>query len=147
MPVFVTVRTIYNMSQKTKIILLADDDVEDQEILEDAILQQESVTEVRTVVNGQQVIEFLHNCSDIDLPSLIILDYKMPILNAAEVLERIHQVGRFNGIPKVVWSSSKQPEHVKNCMDKGAINYFVKPNRINDLELMVKQMLAIISHH
>src|SRR5688572_26355900 len=131
------------MSKKTKIILLADDDVEDQEILEDAILQQEPVTEVRMVMNGQQVIEFLHNCPDVDLPSLIILDYKMPILNAAEVLDRIHQIARYQTIPKVVWSSSKQPEHVKNCMDKGAVSYFVKPNKINDLQLMVKQMLAI----
>jgi CheY-like chemotaxis protein len=131
------------MSDKTKIILLADDDVEDQEILEDAILQQDPVTDVRIVANGQQVIDFLHNCSDIDLPSLIILDYKMPILNAAEVLERIHQIARYQPIPKVVWSSSKQPEHVKNCMDKGAVNYFVKPNKINDLQLMVQQMLAI----
>src|SRR5262245_20778051 len=93
------------MSTKAKIILLADDDVEDQEILEDAIKNFEPVTEIKLVANGQQVIEFLHNCRDVDLPSLIILDYKMPILNAAEVLERIHQNIRFQSIPKVVWSS------------------------------------------
>jgi Response regulator containing CheY-like receiver, AAA-type ATPase, and DNA-binding domains len=131
------------MTKKTKIILLADDDMEDQEILEDAILQLEPITEVRIVANGQQVIEFLQNCTDTDLPSLIILDYKMPILNAAEVLERIHPNARFQTIPKVVWSSSKQPEHVQVCIDKGAVNYFVKPNKINDLRQIVSQMLAI----
>lgn len=131
------------MSNKTKIILLADDDVEDQEILEDAILQLDPVTDVRIVANGQQVIEFLQNCPDVDLPSLIILDYKMPILNAAEVLERIHPNKRFQPIPKVVWSSSKQPEHVKNCIDKGAVSYFVKPNKMTDLAIIAKQMLAI----
>jgi CheY-like chemotaxis protein len=131
------------MTKKTKIILLADDDIEDQEILEDAILQLEPVTEVRIVANGQQVIEFLQNCTDTDLPSLIILDYKMPILNAAEVLERIHPNARFQPIPKVVWSSSRQPEHVKNCMDKGAVNYFVKPNKITDLQLIAREMLDI----
>jgi CheY-like chemotaxis protein len=131
------------MTKKTKIILLADDDVEDQEILEDAILQLEPVTKVRIVANGQQVIEFLQNCNDLDLPSLIILDYKMPILNAAEVLDRIHANSRFHPIPKVVWSSSKQPEHVKNCLDKGAVNYFVKPNKITDLRVIAREMLAI----
>ena len=131
------------MSIKAKIILLADDDIEDQEILEDAIRNIEPVTDIRLVANGQQVIEFLHNCRDIDLPSLIILDYKMPILNAAEVLDRIYHNVRFQAIPKVVWSSSRQPEHVKNCLDKGASNYFVKPNKINDLRAIVKQMLEL----
>jgi CheY-like chemotaxis protein len=131
------------MSKKAKIILLADDDIEDQEILEDAIKNVEPVTDIKLVANGQQVIEFLHSCHDTDLPALIILDYKMPILNAAEVLQRIHSNLRFQAIPKVVWSSSKQPEHVKNCMDNGASSYFVKPNKITDLRTIVKQMLAL----
>jgi FOG: CheY-like receiver len=106
-------------------------------------LQLEPVTEVRIVANGQQVIEFLQNCTDTDLPSLIILDYKMPILNAVEVLDRIQLNARFQTIPKVVWSSSRQPEHVQVCINKGAVNYFVKPNKINDLRQIVQQMLAI----
>lgn len=130
------------MDVKPKKILLADDDPEDQEILEDAIRQLEPVAEMHMVENGKEVLEFLEHCSDRELPELIILDYKMPVLNAVEVLEHINQASRLKSIPKVVWSSSRQPEHVQNCMEKGAASYFVKPNKLSELTKIAEQMLA-----
>lgn len=129
------------MTRKTRIILLADDDPEDQEILEDVIAKLEPDVHLHKVDNGKQAVEYLADCSD--LPCLVILDYKMPIYNAAEVLEQIGGDSRLRPVPKVVWSSSRQPEHVKSCLDKGALNYFVKPNKMSELTGMVREMLDI----
>jgi CheY-like chemotaxis protein len=131
------------MSGKDVLILLADDDDEDKEILEESILTLAPQADIRTVNNGQQVIEYLDGCGDKDLPTLIVLDYKMPILNAVEVLERMSNVTRYDPIPKVVWSSSRQPEHVKKCMDNGAVDYFIKPNRVSDLDNIAAAILSI----
>jgi CheY-like chemotaxis protein len=131
------------MSNKNRIFLLADDDFEDQEILEETILQLEPQASLVKLQNGLQVIEYLVNCQKSELPCIIILDFKMPIYNAAEVLERIGNNVLYENIPKVVWSSSKQPEHVKLCMDSGAVNYFVKPNRIAELISMAQEMIKI----
>lgn len=131
------------MPEKHKVILLADDDTEDQEILEESILMLAPKTDIRTVNNGQQVIDYLATCGEMGLPCLIILDYKMPILNAVEVLERISRNRQYESIPKVVWSSSQQPDHVKQCIDNGASNYFVKPNKAAELTSMTKTMLDL----
>jgi CheY-like chemotaxis protein len=131
------------MPELNKIILLADDDPEDQEILEEEILKLEPSVKLRKVGSGKEALDYLLNCSDGNLPCLIILDYAMPVLNAAEVLGEIATKDRFENIPKVVWSSSKQPEHVKSCIDKGAIGYFAKPNKMAELKSIARQMLDL----
>lgn len=129
------------MESKAKIIFLADDDPEDQEILKDALLRLDPTADIHSVMNGQQAIDYLVNCPEGDLPSLLIFDYKMPIFNATEVLEQIRDIPRLKQIPKVVWSTSNQAEHVKSCMDKGALHYFVKPTRTDELNSIARQML------
>jgi len=129
------------MESKAKIIFLADDDPEDQEILKDAILRLEPTADIHSVVNGLQAVEYLLNCPEASLPELLIFDYKMPIYNAIEVLEKIREIPRLKAIPKVVWSTSNQPEHVRSCMEKGALQYFVKPTKIDELNNIARQML------
>ncbi len=129
------------MAEKLKYILLADDDTEDQDILKTAIEDADPLTRVQTVLDGMRAVKHLANCADTELPCLIILDYKMPLLNAAEVLEKLFGDARYRAIPKVVWSTSMQPEHIKQCLDKGAVQYFAKPNKASELALMVQQCL------
>ncbi|SHN43350.1 response regulator [Chitinophaga sp. CF418] len=134
------------MDSKAKIIFLADDDPEDQEILKDAILSLDPTADIHSVVNGQQAIEYLLNCPDNCLPALLILDYKMPIYNAIEILEKIQNVPRLKSIPKVVWSTSNLAEHVRSCIEKGALQYFVKPTRTEELNNIARQMLDAIDN-
>ncbi|QHS62232.1 response regulator [Chitinophaga agri] len=131
------------MASKAKTIFLADDDPEDQEILKDAILKQAPSVNIHSVMNGQQAIDYLINCPDDDLPSLLIFDYKMPIFNAVEILERIADVPQLQTIPKVVWSTSNQADHAKRCMDMGAALYFVKPTKTEELDNIARQMLDL----
>jgi len=130
------------MTEKIKIILLADDDPEDQELLEDIITRLEPSVDLRKVDSGKEAVDYLLSSDAADLPCLIILDYAMPVFNAAEVLDHISQELHLRSIPKVVWSSSKQPEHVKSCMDKGASSYFVKPNKMSELADIARKMLT-----
>jgi CheY-like chemotaxis protein len=131
------------MSEPTKIILLADDDPEDQEMLEEEILKLDPSMLIQKVDGGKDAVDYLLSCPDSGLPCLIILDYAMPVLNASEVLEHIADQRRLMPIPKVVWSSSKQPEHVRSCLNKGAIDYFVKPNKIAELTMIATKMLHL----
>lgn len=131
------------MPENTKIILLADDDPEDQEILVDIITKLDPAVDMHKVDTGKQAVDYLLSCHEDKLPCLIILDYAMPVFNAAEVLQHINHNGLLDSIPKVVWSSSRQPEHVKICMDRGARSYFVKPNKMSELTEIARQMLAI----
>ena len=132
------------MTDKIIHILLADDDIEDQDILKNAIVQLNPALVITTVFNGSEALEYLVNCSTDKLPALIILDYKMPVLNAVEVLERLQSYTQFKVIPKVVWSTSFQEEHIRLCMERGASHYFKKPFNETELAAVAKQMLAYI---
>jgi CheY-like chemotaxis protein len=123
-------------------ILIADDDPEDQELLKEALLDQSPDTSIKVVGNGQEVLSYLSSCADADLPCLLVLDFKMPIFNAAEVLEHLQKEARYRPIPKVVWSTSDQPEYINNCLEKGAAGYFTKPNNLTELSTMTKKVLS-----
>jgi CheY-like chemotaxis protein len=133
-----------SITDKITYIFLADDDIEDQDILKNAITQLNPPLVIETVFNGGAAFEYLINCSADKLPSLIILDYKMPILNAVEILERLQLYSQFKRIPKVVWSTSYQEEHIRQCMERGALHYFRKPFNTAELMIIAKEMLAYI---
>ena len=94
-------------------------------------------TEIRTVNNGEEVMQWLKNCAGNELPSLIVLDYKMPGLTGAEVLKATERQQAYRLIPKVVWSTSSNAEYVAACMRHGAIRYFAKPTNMAGLDRIV----------
>ena len=126
------------MSGAKRFFLLADDDFEDQEMFAEAVASVLPEMSLQTVNNGLAALTLLQNCADDALPSLILLDYKMPVMGAIDVLERLKEDPLYLGIPKVVWSSSVQDDHKKSCFARGASEYFIKPNNMAELNEMVK---------
>ena len=97
------------MNISPKIILLADDDADDRELLEEAILSIETDAVIHAAASGNEALTVLNNSSDKELPCLIILDYNMPDLNGAEVIEIIINDNRYKDIPVLIWSTSNLP--------------------------------------
>jgi CheY-like chemotaxis protein len=133
------------MTGQCKKILIADDDPEDQEMLMDVITRMDKDLQIDTVANGGQLLDYLSASQPADLPSLIILDYKMPVLNAAEALERLKTDQHFVHIPKVVWSTSRREDDIRRCIDAGAKRYFIKPAQLSELKQIAGQMLEYCS--
>ncbi len=122
-------------------ILMADDDVEDIELIEEAILNIEPNATLHKFHNGHSAIEYLHSAPDDDLPCLIILDYNMPELKGSEVLSFMKSKKRYATIPKVVLSTSNAYMHQHECMNNGASEYIVKPDNMNELSGLAKKLL------
>jgi CheY-like chemotaxis protein len=70
-------------------ILLADDDPDDQELIVHAFTEVSPSFRLHIVNDGKEVINFLSTVSDNKLPCLIVLDYNMPELNGAQVLQKL----------------------------------------------------------
>lgn len=124
-----------------KLILVADDDWEDIELLEEALLQADPASKVQAFTNGSKILEFLQAAEE--MPCMIILDYNMPEMNGAEVLDKLGHDSRFEKIPKVMWSTSNNEAFVKECMQKGASAYMIKPSTHQQLQEQAKQLLRI----
>ena len=132
------------MPPKQKIILFADDDLDDQELLKEAFLKIEDKLIIHTRTTGKEALAFLQSCSDYDLPSLIILDYNIPDMNGAEIVETINANHRYDSITKVVWSTSNSPMYREICKKAGIDHYFEKPQRYQDILRLGKKMLELI---
>jgi CheY-like chemotaxis protein len=123
-------------------ILMADDDPDDIELVEEAILQLAPEAKLHKFFNGHSVLQYLLSSNDDELPCLIILDYNMPQLNGLEVLSFMKSKERYVTIPKVVLSTSDSHIHKHECMNKGAVEYFVKPDNMNALRLLAKKLIS-----
>lgn len=109
-------------------ILIGDDDADDQEFLAESFLSLQPEAELRFFNDGSEIIAFLDQSATDQLPVFILLDYKMPIVSAPEVLMAIQKDPRYQGIPKIVWSTSDNPEFTEKCYKYGAKRYFAKPS-------------------
>jgi CheY-like chemotaxis protein len=64
----------------------------------------------------------------------------MPELNGSQVLQQLSPDQRFQHIPKVILSTSSNPQYIKDCLEKGADAYRVKPHDFNELMRVVAEM-------
>jgi CheY-like chemotaxis protein len=118
-------------------ILVADDDPEDQEMLAEQFRRQNPAVEVKCVADGYQVLDFLRICPTEDLPELMVVDYKMPGITGAEVLQALQLEERYRDIPKVIWSTSNNQEYIDRSMKSGADKFFTKPVDMHAFDKMV----------
>ena len=132
------------MTLKQKIILFADDDLDDQELLKEAFLKIDDELIIHTETTGKEALSFLENCTDEELPDLIILDYNIPDMNGAEIFESINSNTRYRNIVKVVWSTSNSPLYRQICKEAGIDHYFEKPQRYQDILKLGQTMLGLI---
>ena len=130
------------MNMEEKIILVADDDLDDQEMLEEVFLGIEKDALIHTVSSAKEALEYLRNCVPTALPCLIILDYNMPDLTGAQLTEMIAQNKLYKHIPILVWSTSNSSVYKQECEEKGAKHYFYKPYDYIEVVEMAKQMLS-----
>jgi len=128
---------------KSKVnILMADDDVDDIELIEEAILNIEPDATLHKFFNGHSALEYLVSAPDDALPCLIVLDYNMPELKGSEVLSLMKSKKRYDTIPKVVLSTSNAYMHQYECINNGASEYIVKPDNMKELQGLAKKLLT-----
>lgn len=127
------------MAQK-HFILLAEDDEDDQELIQLAFSKVTKEHEFKIVSNGQEVLDVLSRQSD--APCMIILDLNMPVLNGIQTLKELQKEPRYKKIPIVILTTSDNDENKKSSYSSGAADYFVKPSSMKDLVVAAKKMLT-----
>jgi CheY-like chemotaxis protein len=133
------------MNKELPYILIADDDPDDLNAFIQAFSERDPHVIVHFVTDGQEVIEFLAGCVPGELPSLILLDYKMPVVTGPEVLKKLSTHPEHAHIPKVIWSTSERSQDIENCVRLGAAGYFLKPASSFELNELVQKIELIYS--
>jgi CheY-like chemotaxis protein len=82
-------------------ILLIDDEMDTRLALRDFLAEAGFI--VHTARDGQHA---LHTLEKMDLPDLILLDYKMPVMDGKQFLSIQRRTPRLQGIPVVILSAA-----------------------------------------
>lgn len=127
-------------------ILLVEDDPDDELLMRMALKDNKIDCEMALARDGIEALEFLfgegkHAGRDPgQMPSLIILDLKLPKMNGIEVLRHIRADERTRIIPVVVLTSSIRDQDMIDCYELGANSYIQKPLNFNDFVHVVRQL-------
>jgi CheY-like chemotaxis protein len=125
-------------------ILLAEDQESDTLLLQRAFKTAGIVNPLHAVSDGEQCLAYLRgggeysNRAEYPLPSLLLLDLKMPRMSGFEVLSWIRAQPELKDLRIVVFSASLEPMDVNRAVQLGANSFLVKPINFDDLVAMVR---------
>ena len=121
------------MSDTHPVILLVEDNPNDVALALHAFKKHKIANRIHVARDGAEALEFLFgggagSRADPDnLPGLILLDLKLPLVNGLEVLERIKADPLTRPIPVVMLTSSHEERDIIESYQLGVNSYIVKP--------------------
>jgi len=108
-------------------ILLVEDNPDDVELTLRVFRNHHVANEVVVARDGVEALELLHGQSPGHLPSLVLLDLKLPRVDGLEVLRRIRSNPATARLPVVILTTSLEERDIIASYDLGANSYVQKP--------------------
>jgi CheY-like chemotaxis protein len=132
------------MTSNNPVLLHVEDDPNDVLLLQRAFKKANLAINIHAVNDGDRAVAYLGGAEafadreKFPLPSLILLDLKMPRKSGLEVLAWIRGQEKLRRLLVVIFTSSKHDEDINRAYDLGANSYLVKPVGFDMLVEMAK---------
>jgi CheY-like chemotaxis protein len=129
-----------------KTILLIEDNPSDVELTKRALERGRVVNELIVAWDGQEALDYLqakgeHAGRDVmKLPTLTLLDLKLPKVSGLEVLRQIRTDPRTRRLPVVILTSSREERDLAAGYDLGVNSYISKPVDFQQFARSVEQI-------
>ena len=125
-------------------VLLIEDDVSDFRLIQRAFAKIRPFVPMLRLSHGDEAVEYLagdgpyENRSVHPVPSVLLLDIKLPRRSGFEVLEWIRaQKSELRRLPIIMLTSSGHQADVNKAYELGVNSYLVKPSNNSELEQLV----------
>lgn len=123
------------------LFLLVDDDPDDLMLLKDAIHSIDKTILIAEALDGRSALNYLKESKDqASLPSLVILDINMPVLNGRELLAIMKGGNQLKQVPVVVFTTSSYPGDVDYCKQFD-VELITKPFGMKELVEISKKLI------
>ncbi len=119
--------------EEKRTILLVEDNPDDVELTLRALKKYHVKNQINVVRDGAEALDYLFATgayADRDttrMPTVVILDLKLPKVDGLEVLQRMRADERTKLVPVVILTSSKEEQDMVNSYEFGANSYVRKP--------------------
>jgi two-component system response regulator len=123
-----------NMSK----IILVEDNPDDERLTLRALRKANVANEILIARNGEEALTLVLNADP--LPSVILLDLKLPKISGLEVLRQIRANARTRFLPIVVLTSSSEDRDIIESYNLGANSYVCKPVEFDRFTEAVSQL-------
>lgn len=127
-------------------ILIADDDLDDCEMIREAFGESRLLNELHFVHDGEALIKNLQdrwqqsvNGKNL-MPGLILLDLNMPKMDGREVLIELKKHSHLYQIPVIVLTTSQAEEDIARSYNLGANSFITKPVEFESLVHVMKDI-------
>lgn len=130
----------------SKFILLVEDNEDDIKLTQMAFKENNIMNELVIIQDGAEALDYIFckgNYSNRDkneLPTLILLDIKLPKVDGIEVLKQIRANKKTKLIPVVILTSSNEEKDILNGYSLGCNSYVCKPVNFNEFTSAMKQL-------
>jgi two-component system response regulator len=127
-------------------ILVVEDNPDDEEMTLRSLSQAGLANDVEVVRDGVEALDFLFGTGSYTgrdltrMPTVVLLDLKLPKLNGIDVLNRMRKDDRTRSIPVVILTSSSEDEDMVRSYNSGANSYVRKPVVVSDFVGVVSQL-------
>jgi CheY-like chemotaxis protein len=132
---------------KKNTILWADDDADDLQMMREILTKNNRDYSIVEVGNGKEALNYLAKAKAADqLPSLVILDINMPVLDGKETLAIIKNSKEYNNVPVVIFTTSDSELDKMYCR-RFNTEMITKPPSFSTLEKTVVKLLGFLHTH
>ena len=127
-------------------ILLIEDDYNDVLLIQRAFRKARIQTPMIQVSNGEEAIAYLSQQGQYEdketysIPTLILLDLKLPRRSGLEVLAWIRQQPLLRRLLVVILTSSQESSDLDRAYDLGINSYLVKPVNFQDFVKLIERV-------
>jgi CheY-like chemotaxis protein len=121
----------------TSCILQVEDEANDVFLLQRAFLEEGIQSQVKVATDGQMAIDYLAgsgpfaNRSKFPLPSIMLLDLKLPRRSGREVLEWLRLQPALRRIVVIVFTGAQYVGDIGLAYDLGANSFIIKPQEFS----------------
>jgi len=129
-----------------KVILLVEDNPDDAELTLRALKKNNILNQVVLAHDGVEAIDYLFGTGTYAgrdtsaLPSVVLLDLKLPKIDGLEVLKQIRAHEKTRYLSVVILTSSKEEQDLISGYQLGANSYIRKPVDFNQFMEAVRQL-------
>lgn len=125
-------------------VLIVEDDPDDRHMIARAFRKANVEAELDFAEDGDQALAYLDGTlraeGGASIPSVILLDLKLPRRSGFEVLAYLKEDGPLRRVPVVILTSSRESTDLVRAYDLGANSYLVKPVRPDALLQIAAQV-------